>query len=139
MANRRELIAELIEDKEFNAESLLDSLIAAMSEHVVLDALEYVARIEEWEVRLSDDRSRWTRLWGHHTTGAHDHNTDNFMLTAQHDREAKAMIDAGKPDIDIIKKIKTTADPENEIDIDCDLDWSCINEYFQILREESKR
>lgn len=83
MAKRRELIAELIEDYEYSGPALLDSLVAALSEHDCIEALKHVMKVEDWRHRLaSNGEIILANLEGKFETGASDHSTNEFILEA---------------------------------------------------------
>lgn len=45
---RREIIDVLINDLDYNPKTLLESLIASLSDDIALDHLESIARVEDW-------------------------------------------------------------------------------------------
>lgn len=105
MANRRELITELIEDHEYNAEKLLDSLVAAMSEQTLFDALKHVMCVEDWRHRVTKyNQLILSELDGEFETGASNHTTNNFILAAVNTSEVAKLIHKGTTAKDILEK-----------------------------------
>lgn len=51
---RRELVDYLINEREHSPEILLESLVAALSEHEALNALIFICRVEDWREKIDD-------------------------------------------------------------------------------------
>lgn len=53
--NRRELVDVLLTEYNKDPRALLESIVAAQSNAEVFEALEYVSRVEDWDLRISED------------------------------------------------------------------------------------
>ena len=116
MANRRELIAKLIEDHGYDATALLDSLVAAMSEKEFKENMEYVLRVGDYHHRIaSNGELILAELTGKFETGASNHATNSFILESINDPTINNEIKNGTTAADIRSSCSGLFHPDTDL------------------------